>query len=80
MHTLTGKDVHDYGNISYEPEKIEHVENMTHLTHVAACSNQLSETVQKIIKDQRQVLTIGGDHSVSIGSIDGHVKVRIINE
>lgn len=58
------------------PEDIAIVENMSHLPDVAACSFRLSQVVQNILQDGRRVLTIGGDHSVSIGSIDGHVKVN----
>lgn len=47
---------------------------MTHLGDVAACTKLLSEQVQKILKDDRCVLTLGGDHSVSVGTIDGHVQ------
>lgn len=48
---------------------------MSHLGDVAACTNRLSESVQKVLKDGRRVLTLGGDHSLGIGTIDGHVKV-----
>lgn len=48
---------------------------MTHLGDVAACTRLLSEQVQQILKDGRCVVTLGGDHSVGIGTIDGHVKV-----
>nr|CAD7199524.1 unnamed protein product [Timema douglasi] len=37
---------------------------------------QVSEKVQDVIKDGRVCVTLGGDHSVSIGTIDGHVKAR----
>lgn len=48
---------------------------MTHLGDVAACTKLLSEQVQQILQDSRCVLTLGGDHSLGIGTIDGHVKV-----
>lgn len=71
-----GLDVHDYGNISYTPEEIPNVDNMSHLGEVAACTNRVSQLVQQALKDQRRVVTLGGDHSVGIGTIDGHVKVH----
>ncbi|XP_031835936.1 arginase [Nomia melanderi] len=72
-----GLDVKDYGNVSYETKDVrDGVSNMSHLGDVAGCTNCLSEQVQKILNDGRRVLTIGGDHSVGIGTIDGHVKVK----
>lgn len=65
----------DYGDIKYEPEYKCNISNMSHLGDVAACTNRLSESVQKVLKDGRRVLTLGGDHSLGIGTIDGHVKV-----
>ncbi|XP_078040453.1 arginase [Augochlora pura] len=71
-----GLDVKDYGNVLYETKNVLGVNNMSHLGDVAGCTNCLSEEVQKILRHGRQVLTIGGDHSVGIGTIDGHVKVK----
>lgn len=68
-------EVQDYGNIKYEPSDIS-VDNMAHLDHVAGCTQKLSEKVQQVFQDNRNVLTVGGDHSIGIGSIDGHVKVK----
>lgn len=65
----------DYGDISYKAKNVDGVNNMSHLGDVAGCTSYLSEKVQEILKDDRRVLTIGGDHSVGIGTIDGHVKV-----
>ena len=48
---------------------------MTELGHVAECTRRLSKRVQNVLQDGRNVLTIGGDHSIGIGSVDGHVKV-----
>lgn len=70
-----GLDVKDYGDISYKAKNVDGVNNMSHLGDVAGCTSYLSEKVQEILKDDRRVLTIGGDHSVGIGTIDGHVKV-----
>lgn len=66
----------DYGNISYKAKNIDGINNMSHLGDVAGCTNCLSEQIQQILKEDRRVLTIGGDHSVGIGTIDGHVKVQ----
>lgn len=50
---------------------------MSHLGEVAACTHRVSQLVQQALKDQRRVITLGGDHSVGIGTIDGHVKVGV---
>ncbi|XP_003485979.1 arginase, hepatic [Bombus impatiens] len=71
-----GLDVKDYGDISYKAKNVDGVNNMSHLGDVAGCTSYLSEKVQEILKDDRRVLTIGGDHSVGIGTIDGHVKEK----
>ena len=68
-------DVKDYGNVKYEPTNIN-IDNMSHMGDVAGCTQKLSEMVQQVLQDNRNVLTIGGDHSIGIGTIDGHVKVN----
>ncbi|XP_058792605.1 arginase, hepatic isoform X2 [Phymastichus coffea] len=72
---LLGLDVKDYGNVKYDVSDVN-VDNMSHLGHVAGCTQKLSEEVQRILRDGRNALTIGGDHSIGIGSIDGHVKEK----
>ncbi|EFN83886.1 arginase, hepatic isoform X2 [Harpegnathos saltator] len=73
---VLGLDVRDYGDVNYDKEDIHDVNNMSHLSHVASCTSRLSECVQQVIRDDRQVVTIGGDHSVVIGTIDGHIKEK----
>ncbi|KAJ8687746.1 hypothetical protein QAD02_023540 [Eretmocerus hayati] len=70
-----GIDVKDFGNVEYEALDAS-VHNMTHLDHVAGCTEKLSQMVQRVFTEGRNVLTIGGDHSIGIGSIDGHVKTN----
>ncbi|XP_046431167.1 arginase, hepatic isoform X1 [Neodiprion virginianus] len=72
---VLGIDIKDYGDLSYEVEDVA-VKNMTHLGHFAGCTKCLSEKVEQILNDGRQVLTLGGDHSLGVGSIDAHVKVK----
>lgn len=71
-----GLDVKDYGDVLYETQNVSGVSNMTHLGDIAGCTSCLSEQVQRILNDGRRVLTIGGDHSLGIGTIDGHVKSK----
>ncbi|XP_034947567.1 arginase, hepatic [Chelonus insularis] len=69
-------DVQDYGNLKYEIQSSSDIQNMSHLKEVASCTYKVSEIVQKIMKEGRTVVTLGGDHSLGIGTIDGHVKAH----
>nr|XP_034189756.1 arginase, hepatic [Osmia lignaria] len=71
-----GLDVKDYGDILYQAKNVEGVNNMSHLSDVAGCTSCLSEQIQQVLKEGRRVLTLGGDHSLGIGTIDGHVKEK----
>ncbi|XP_046383479.1 arginase-1 [Ischnura elegans] len=68
-----GLEVTDYGNINYENTKTACIKNMKNLGDVAACTKVLSGKVQHIIRGGETCLILGGDHSIAIGSIDGHV-------
>jgi arginase len=71
-------NIKDYGDIKYtavEPNG-RAAENMEKLNHVAACNETLSKTVTQVINDNRICLTLGGDHAIGIGSIDGHLKSK----
>lgn len=73
-----GLDVRDYGDIQHHSDTTDttgDISNMFHLSDVANCTNRLSKQIQQVLRDGRQALTIGGDHSLGIGTIDGHVKV-----
>ena len=37
---------------------------------------QLSEAVCRIIKDGRMCLTLGGDHSIGLGTVHGHLSAQ----
>ncbi len=41
---------------------------------MAGCNLALSQKVEQIIKDQRMPITLGGCHSIAIGSISGVAK------
>lgn len=68
-----GYDVIDEGNISVELEVRNRKENqkMLNLDEVLDVSKQLSNKVDEVIKKGRFPLILGGDHSISIGSIAG---------
>ena len=52
--------------------------NVQHISSVANAVENLSEAVAAVIQDGRLPITLGGDHSLGIGSIFGHS--RVVNE
>ncbi|XP_054262817.1 arginase-1-like isoform X1 [Macrosteles quadrilineatus] len=77
-----GHNVRDYGDITYKfshdqvqnTSNSSHVKNMKDLEDVAACNREVSKKVQEILAEDSQVLVLGGDHSVCIGSADGFIQ------
>uniref|UniRef100_A0A336KHF2 Arginase n=1 Tax=Culicoides sonorensis TaxID=179676 RepID=A0A336KHF2_CULSO len=68
-------EVKDYGDISYEPIHTNSgVRNLKNLPEVAGVNRALSDKVFQILKDGRVCLTLGGDHSIGIGTVDGHLR------
>lgn len=53
-------------------EKIAETSQMQNWSDVAKCNEQLCKSVTKIIKDGKVCLTVGGDHSIGVGSVTGH--------
>ncbi|XP_062552728.1 arginase, hepatic [Armigeres subalbatus] len=69
-------DIRDYGDIQYEALNLQGrlATNMKKLEHVASCTKLLSQRVTQVLNEDRLCLTLGGDHAIAIGSIDGHLK------
>ncbi|XP_055639653.1 arginase, hepatic [Toxorhynchites rutilus septentrionalis] len=69
-------DIRDYGDIHYEALDLRGrtAVNMKKLEHVASCTQVLSDRVAQVLREDRLCLTLGGDHAIAIGSIDGHLK------
>lgn len=73
-------DVEDKGNVSIdfevdvETHSKEKVENLRNLSQVKAFSHKLAEKVDESLSNDRFPLIVGGDHSLSIGSIAGVTK------
>ncbi|KAL4706836.1 hypothetical protein ACJJTC_010070 [Scirpophaga incertulas] len=73
---IDGLDVKDFGDIETVCDENIKVDNMAHLPLVSACNRQLSNRVSQVLRDGRVVVTIGGDHSIGVGTVDGHYKVN----
>lgn len=69
-------DVKDYGDVHYELMKANgrKIHNLKELEHVAACNKALADKVEEIVNDNRMPITLGGDHSLGIGSITGLLR------
>lgn len=80
LEEIEGKlHIKDYGDVFYEtPKYLQHEEvpNMKAYGHVAACNYEVSKAVEKIIKEGRVCVTLGGDHSLGVGTVDGHIKAK----
>ncbi len=72
-----GYQMEDFGDLTvqYNNPKIYN-DKLKHLDEVLAVSNHLYESVDQMITNQYFPLILGGDHSISIGSIAGVAKHR----
>lgn len=66
-------DIQDYGDVEYEVVNSSgrKIANLNDLGHVAACNKVLADKVEQILGDNRMPVTIGGCHSIAIGSLSG---------
>lgn len=70
-----GYDVRDLGDVEIErSQKEDSGEKLKNLHAVAATSRRLAELVSDIVSQNRFPLILGGDHSISIGTIAGISK------
>lgn len=70
-----GNKVTDYGDINIEPVADDKPwNNVKNPRAVGQTNKKVAETVAKITKNRQIALTLGGDHSVAIGSISGHAQ------
>ncbi|KAL1497156.1 hypothetical protein ABEB36_008162 [Hypothenemus hampei] len=80
LEQIEGKlDIKDFGDVSYEiPPNLEHqnVPNMKGYVEFVACNHKLSKSVENIINEERICVTLGGDHSLGLGTVDGHLKSK----
>ncbi|VVC92483.1 unnamed protein product [Leptidea sinapis] len=77
LKEIDGVDVKDYGDIEIQANHVDaHVDNMAYLPLVSACNRNLSQKVSKVLQDGRLPVTIGGDHSIGVGTVDGHYNVN----
>jgi len=71
-----GYEVDDAGDIRVERShtNLREGEKLKHITEVHAACTQLAEQVERIVDAGEFPITIGGDHSIAIGSLSGVAK------
>lgn len=72
-----GNDVKDYGDLHFpDVENDEPFNNVKNPRTVGQANEKLAKTVSEVKKSGRICLTVGGDHSLAVGTIAGHAKVH----
>jgi arginase len=72
-----GSKVHDYGDLKFEDiEDDRPAWNIKYPRTLGASFKKISDNVQDIIKRGQMALTLGGDHSVGIGTVHGHAMAQ----
>lgn len=72
-----GHNVQDYGNIRTDPIKDDVTVNNVNLPKTCGEEfSKISKSVEKAVKSGATCLTLGGDHSVAIGTIHGHAQAN----
>jgi len=62
LRTL-GHDIKDYGDVEQKQER--------NPTNVLAFNKNLSELVERVLNEDKLCITLGGDHAIGIGTIQG---------
>nr|XP_032656662.1 arginase-1 isoform X3 [Chelonoidis abingdonii] len=75
--TAQGCDVKDYGALQFDDIPDDRpCHNAKNPRTVGRANEKLASIVEKVKKDGRTCLVVGGDHSLGIGSISGHAKTE----
>ncbi|KAH9489530.1 argininosuccinate synthetase [Bulinus truncatus] len=69
-----GASVYDYGDLEFKIVESdgEFVQGCRFSKTVGLANRQIAERVEMVLRTDRKVLLLGGDHSVAMGSIYGH--------
>lgn len=73
-----GNEVYDFGDLQFQDldQSKDKIGLLKNPYTVAAATKLLSEKVSQIVNKGLVPLTIGGDHSIAIGSVNGHAKAK----
>jgi len=74
---LMGYRVHDYGDIQFQQFQDDPPScNIKNPRTIGEATRKISETVMNVISSGQTCLSLGGDHSLSIGTVHGHLQVE----
>ncbi|XP_043920512.1 arginase-1 [Protopterus annectens] len=72
-----GCDVKDYGDLKFEDVPNDEAFGIVKNPRTVGKANEvLAKTVAKVQQDGRLCITMGGDHSLGVGTIAGHAEVH----
>ncbi|CAG5124420.1 unnamed protein product [Candidula unifasciata] len=72
-----GNTVVDHGDVNLESLPVDEPNtDIRNPKSVGTANKKLSDAISRILKTNQSVLTLGGDHSMAIGSIHGHAQVE----
>ncbi|XP_038621364.1 arginase-2, mitochondrial [Tachyglossus aculeatus] len=71
-----GYRVHDFGDLSFTSVPDDELYNNRILNprSVGRANQELADVVNRAVSDGHSCITVGGDHSLAIGSISGHAR------
>ncbi|XP_070537080.1 arginase, hepatic-like [Ptychodera flava] len=71
------RDVKDYGDVLFDDIEDDPPHNgVKNPRNVGNANKKISDAVSQVIQDGRLCISLGGDHSVAIGTIHGHLKAQ----
>ncbi|XP_059163688.1 arginase-1-like [Physella acuta] len=72
-----GVIVHDFGDLKFtvESDDGEIIPGCKFAKTVGKANHQIAKSVERVLKSGCQVLLLGGDHSIALGSVFGHTRV-----
>ncbi|MPC76576.1 Arginase, hepatic [Portunus trituberculatus] len=79
MKTRHGLDIRDFGDVEDKNSDSKDAEiqlgpdGERHHTTVLEYNRRLAASVSEVVKEGRVCVTLGGDHSISIGTLNGHM-------
>ncbi|OXA51194.1 Arginase-1 [Folsomia candida] len=77
-----GHDIKDYGDLTFDetrdksPTIVEGCVPLNNVGSISRANFQIYESTRKILSDNRVPLTLGGDHSISIGTLAAVSEAR----
>ncbi|CAH1261678.1 ARG2 [Branchiostoma lanceolatum] len=71
-----GHNVEDRGDLNFDVFKDDPRNYVLNPKAVGAATKKVSKAVEQAVRDNKLTVTLGGDHSISIGTIHGHARAE----